>query len=57
MSDSRDVGDEEVDALAVEVASGSVIVLCGSGVGVPGQDPGISKCDPCVEGVGDGCVA
>jgi hypothetical protein len=32
-----DVGGEEVDAMAVEVATGAVVVLGGAGVGVPGE--------------------
>jgi hypothetical protein len=30
--DAGDVGGEEVDAVAVEVAAGAVVVLCGAGV-------------------------
>ena len=33
-----DVGSEEVDAVAVEVAAGPVVVLGGSWVGVPSED-------------------
>jgi len=33
-SDARHVGGEEVDAVAVEIASGSVVVLGGAWVGV-----------------------
>jgi hypothetical protein len=36
-SDAGDIGGEEVDAVAVEVASRTVVVLGGAGVGVPGQ--------------------
>jgi len=39
-SDTGDVGGEEVDAMAVEVASGAVVVLGGAGIGVPGEDLG-----------------
>ena len=42
MSDAGDVGGEEVDAVAVEVAAGSVVVLGGAGVGVPGEDLRVS---------------
>jgi hypothetical protein len=35
-----DVGGEEVDAVAVEVAAGTVVVLGSAGIGVPGQDLG-----------------
>ena len=51
-----DVGSEEVDAVTVEVAAGSVAVLGGTGVGVAGEDPGVAEWDACVECVGDGCV-
>ena len=47
-----DVGGEEVDAVAVEVASSAIVVLSGSGVGVAGQDLGIAQRDSCIEGVG-----
>jgi hypothetical protein len=53
VSDSRDVGGEEV---AVEVSSGSVVVLGGSGVSVAGEDLSIAEGDAGVEGVGDGGV-
>jgi hypothetical protein len=55
-SHAGDVGGEELDAMAVQVASGSVVVLGGAGVGVPGQDLSVSKWDAGVEGVGDSCV-
>lgn len=41
-SDAGDVGGEEVHAVAVEVAAGAVVVLGGSGVGMPGEDLGIA---------------
>jgi hypothetical protein len=36
--DAGDIGGEEVDTVAVEVAAGAVVVLGGAGVGVPGED-------------------
>ena len=36
--DAGDVGGEQVDAVAVEVAAGAVVVLGGAWVGVPGED-------------------
>jgi hypothetical protein len=51
-----DVGREEVDAVAVEVAAGSVIVLSRPGVGVPGEDLRVSEGYAGVECVGDGGV-
>ena len=39
-SDARDVGGDEVDTVAVEVAAGAVVVLCRARVGVPRQDLG-----------------
>jgi hypothetical protein len=36
-SHAGDVGGEEVDAVAVEVAAGAVVVLGGAGVGVPAR--------------------
>jgi hypothetical protein len=56
-SDAGDVGGEEVDAVAVEVASGSVVVLGGAGVGVTGEDLGVPERYPGVEGVRDRGVA
>lgn len=41
-SDAGDVGGEEVDAVPVEVSSGAVVMLCGSGVGVAGEDLGVA---------------
>jgi len=55
-SDSRDVGGQEVDAVAVEVAAGTVVVLGSPWVGVPGQDLGVAEGHAGVEGVGDGGV-
>jgi len=40
--------------VAVEVAAGSVVVLGGAGVGVPGQYLGVAQRDAGVQGVGDG---
>jgi hypothetical protein len=53
-SHARDVGGEEVNAVAVEVAAGAGVVLGGAGVGMPGQDLGIAQRHACVQGVGDG---
>ena len=41
-SDAGDVGGQEVDAVSVEVAAGTVVVLGGSRVGVAGQDLGVA---------------
>ena len=41
-SHARDVGGEEANAVAVEVAAGAVVVFGGAGVGMPGQDLGIA---------------
>jgi len=46
-----------VDAVAVEISSGTVVVFGGSRVGVPGEDLGVPQRDASVEGVGDGGVA
>jgi hypothetical protein len=51
--DAGDVGGEEVDSVAVEVAAGAVVVLGGSWVGVTREDLGIAEWDACVECVGD----
>ncbi len=40
--DACDVGGEEVNSVAVEVTSGAVVVLGGSGVGVPREDLGVA---------------
>ncbi len=56
VSDSGDIRGEEVDAVTVEVAAGSVVVLGGAGVGMAGQDLRVSQRDPGVQGVGDGSV-
>jgi hypothetical protein len=45
-SDACDVGGEEVDAVAVEVAACAVVVLGGAGVGVSRQDLSISERTP-----------
>jgi hypothetical protein len=55
--DAGDVGGEEVNPVTVEVASGSVVVLGGPGVGVSGEDLGVAKGHPGVEGVSDCCVS
>ena len=52
-SDAGDVGGEEVDPVSVEVAAGAVVVLGGAGVGVAGEDLGVSQRHTSVEGVGD----
>ncbi|MCU1634840.1 MAG: hypothetical protein JWQ68_79, partial [Cryobacterium sp.] len=44
-SDAGDVGGEEVDAVPVEVAAGSVVVLGGAGVGVAGEDLCVAERD------------
>jgi hypothetical protein len=51
-----DIGGEEVDAVSVEFAARSVVVLGGSGVGVASEDLRVAEGDTGVEGVGDGCV-
>jgi hypothetical protein len=56
-SDASDVGGKEVDAVTVQVAAGSVVVLGGAGIGVTGQDLGVSERYSGVKGVGDGGVA
>jgi hypothetical protein len=56
-SDAGDVGGEEVDAVAVEVAAGSVVVLGGPRVGVTGEDLCVAEWYSGVEGVGDGGVS
>ena len=47
------LGGEEVDAVAVKVAAGSVVVLGGAWVGMAGEDLGVAEWDAGVEGVGD----
>jgi hypothetical protein len=49
-SHARDVGGEEVNAVAVEVAADPVAEL-GAGVGMPGQDLGAAQGHACVQGV------
>ena len=56
-SDAGDVGGEEVDAVSVEVAAGTVVVLCGSWVGVAGEDLCVAQGHPRIKGVGDGGMA
>ena len=53
----REVGGEEVDAVAVEVSTGAVTMLGGAWVGVSGEDLGVAQGDAGVECVGDGGVA
>ena len=48
-----DVGGQEVDTVPVEIAAGAVVVLGRAGVGVPGQDLGLTERDPGIERVGD----
>ena len=50
---SRDVGSEEVDAVSVEVAPGSVVVLGGAWVDMANKDLGVAVGDARVESVGD----
>jgi hypothetical protein len=45
-----------VDAVAIEVAAGAVVVLGGARVGVWGEDLRVADRDAGVEGVGDGGV-
>lgn len=52
-SHAGDVRGEEVDAVAVEVASGSVVVLGGPWAGVASQDLGIAQRHSGVQSVGD----
>jgi len=52
-SDAGDVGGQEVDAVAVEVAACAVVVLGGRRVGVPGEDLGVAQRNARIEGVGD----
>ena len=56
-SDAGDVGGEEVDAVAVEVAAGAVVVLGGAWVGVASEYLYVSQGNSGVEGVGDRSVA
>ncbi len=56
-SDPRYVGSEEVDTVSVEVSAYAVVVLGGAGVGVAGEDLGVSQWHACVERVGDRGVA
>src|SRR3954452_15023231 len=53
VSHAGDVGGEEVDAVAVEVAAGAVVVFGGTRVGVPGEDLGVAKGYAGVESVRD----
>jgi hypothetical protein len=46
-SDADDVGGEEVDAVAVEVAVDAVVMLGGTGVGVSGEDLRVSEFCEC----------
>src|SRR3954467_14933104 len=51
--DAGDVGGEEVDAVAVQVATGAVVVLGSPGVGMAGQDLNVAKRNAGIEGVRD----
>ena len=46
-----------MDAVAVEVAASTVVVLGGAGVGVPGEIPSITEWDSGAESVRDRGVA
>lgn len=54
--DAGDVGSQEVDRMPVQVAAGAIVALGSAGVGVPGQDLGVSQWYTCVESVGDSCM-
>lgn len=45
-SDPGDAGGEEVDAVTDEAAASTVVMLGGSGVGVPGQDLSVAQRHP-----------
>lgn len=49
--DPGDVGGKELDAVAVKVSAGPVVVICGAWVGVSGEDLGVAQRDAGVEGV------
>ena len=55
--DPRDVGGEEVDGTAVQVAAGSVVVLSGARIGMASEDLRVPQRDAGVEGIGDGGVS
>jgi len=42
--------------VSVEIPAGTVVVLGGPWVGVPGQDLGVTQGDAGIESVADGCV-
>lgn len=46
-----------MDAVAIEISAGAIVVLCGAWVGVPSQDLCVAERDAGIEGVGDGGVA
>jgi hypothetical protein len=52
-SDASDVGGQEVEAVSVKVASGTVVALGGPGVGVAGEGLRVTEWNAAVEGVGD----
>jgi len=52
-SDPGDVGGEEVDAVAVQVSAGAVVVLGGAWVRLAREDLRIAEWNAGVEGVGD----
>jgi hypothetical protein len=56
-SDARDVCREEVNSVAVEISTSSVIVLSCPGVGMSGEYLGVSERDPCVQCVRDRSVS
>ena len=55
--DASDVGGQEVDAVAVQVAAGAVVVLGRARIRMPGEDLGVAERDAGVQGVGDRGVA
>jgi hypothetical protein len=51
-----DVGSEEVDAVAVEVATCAIIVLDSAWIGMAGEDLRVAQRDTGVKGVGDSAM-
>jgi hypothetical protein len=49
-SDAGDIRSEEVDAVPIEVAACSVVVLGGAWIGVSGEDLRVTERDASVEG-------
>ena len=47
--DASDVGGEEVDAVAVQVAAGAVVVLGRARIRMPGEDLGVAERDAGVQ--------